>query len=1019
MRSTLVVALLVGAAALANAQPIKRANNPALSPDGQSLAFSYQDDLWVVPAAGGEARRITVNPASDTTPRWLPDGKTIVFTSNRHGSLDLFSVQSDGTGLKRLNMDGSNEYLTSVAADGKTLLGYTTAWGRINVFAMPVQGGELIQLTGHPLELAFFPYPSPDGQRVAYCIGGAPGSWRNPLESGSDSSEIFVGRLGAPIRNNVKLTKNDFNDTHPMITPDGSIIFISNRSGSPQLWSMNMDGAGAKQVTRHPEGTLRWPSISAQGHVVYEFDSDIYVWDKTRRESRKIDIFVPEDRLINPILRQNLSTGATRFSVSPDGKRGAVAVRGDLFLIPARGGTTRRITTSLAVDSDPIWIGNDRLLFVSGRTGKRELFTVDIQGNEKPFASHELDLTNPVLSPDGITIAVHVGDRQIAVIPSAGGELRKVAEGSFPGTYAGGPSFSWSPDNQWIIFERATERGGTLTLANIEKGTQTDLLPVAYGPGRPLFSNDGKSVFFDSQFGTEFGVRRLDLVSPDTTFTEDDLDKIDAPKPKEEAPLVRIEMRGLHRRVSTVAEGSNLVAIHPDGRNIVVSTAGQLGTVSNSGGTPSPIAGAVGVSSVQFEGAARAHIAAAGRAWTLNLANGALAPVPFSAEIVVDRRAEEVELFKEIWWAMDRMYHDPSHHGRNWKGIREEYAKLIPFAYDRQDFYSIMNEMIEELDSSHLSIGRPLPDFATERETIAYLGIDWDYDLLWKTGRYVVKSVMPGSPADHPSIRLVPGDEVLKVNGRDLKPSEPLSQHLIGLVGRRVALTVRRGGQDLTLNLRGASSVIAADLAYEQFVEQRREEVSRLSNGKLTYFHIEGMNQPATDRFFAESRAFGEGKSGAVVDVRWNGGGNTANQILDSIRTEKWLERRFRSNPGFPVSEEMFRGEALEMPTVIMTNQYSASNAEIFSEGYRRMKLGTVVGEPTGGNVLTVAGRYGLWDGGGVQIPFISIFTVNGESLEGIGRRVDVDVRYDPNAWLDGRDNQLEVAVRELLKRVK
>jgi C-terminal processing protease CtpA/Prc len=119
------------------------------------------------------------------------------------------------------------------------------------------------------------------------------------------------------------------------------------------------------------------------------------------------------------------------------------------------------------------------------------------------------------------------------------------------------------------------------------------------------------------------------------------------------------------------------------------------------------------------------------------------------------------------------------------------------------------------------------------------------------------------------------------------------------------------------------------------------------------------------------------------------------------------------------MTEEQFRGEAVELASVLMTNQYSASNAEIFSEGYRRMKIGPIVGEATGGNVLTVSGFISLWDGGGIQIPFIGVVTPEGEYLEGKGRRVDVDVRFDPNAWNEGRDNQLEAAVRELMKRIK
>lgn len=1007
---------------IVQAEPIKRAMHPGISPDGKQLVFSYQNDLWITNSGGGEARRLTVHPATDYMPRWFPDGSRIAFSSNRYGNYDVFTIKPDGSDLKRLNHDPSNENVYSISPDGKLIFGYTNAWGRMNLYCLSAEGGDAVRMTGHPLELQYFPTPSPDGKRIAYCISGSPGSWRNPKESGSDSGEIWIGNLGLPLSANKKLTNNTNNDTFPLFASTGEIAFFSNRSGTPQLWKMNSEGGAAKQLTKHSGGTLRWPTISRTGIVAYEYDSEIWMTTIADGKTSKVSISLPDDKLVNPTQRITATSGISDFVVSPDGKRGAIAVRGDIFMIPSRGGTTRRLTTNLAIEKDPVWISNDKVLFVTGRNAKRELRTVDINGIEAPFASDALDLTNPILSPDGKTVAMHRGDREIAILPVAGGAgLKTIATGSFPGAYADGPSFSWSPDSAWIAFEDSTERGSTIRLTEIATQKSLAVARVARGAGRPQFSPNGKTVVFDSFELADGGIQAVDLTVPELTFSEDDLDKIDEAKPKESGSVkVEIDLNGIDRRKRTLIADASLVGVSPDSRSVWSNLQGQLVSSPLSGGPSTPVASVTGfVSKVQLEGAGKAHLVAAGRAFTLNLQSGTAAPVNFNAQYNVDRKAEELELFKEIWWAMDRMYYDPKLHGLNWNAIKQEYQALVPYCFDRADFYALMTEMIEELDSSHLSISSPPGDIRLESESFGWIGVEWNWAKVAFENKFEVASVLRGSPAYHPMSRLQKGDAILAVDGQSLGANLSFSEAMKYKLDRKTRLTVLRGGKEVAINIRPASSALATPLIYEDFVEARRAEVDRLSNGRFTYFHIQGMNQPSTDRFFRDARNLGEGKQGAIVDVRWNGGGNTANRILAALRTEKWLERKFRSRPGAPMSEEMFRGEAIEMPVVIMTNQYSASNAEIFSEGFRRMKIGKVVGEPTGGNVLTVAGQYGLWDGGGVQIPFIGIYTVDGESLEGIGRRVDVDVRFDPNAWNQGRDNQLEAAVAELKKASK
>lgn len=1003
-----------------SAAPIMRAAQPDLSPDGSLVAFTWQNDVWTVPAAGGRATRLTVNQANDGNPKFLPGGKRMAFTSNRFGSIDVFTMNVDGTDIRRVTHQSSAEYLTDVSPDGSTLYGYTTAFGRINPFRVPVAGGDLIALNNHPFELSYFPNVHANGRTVVLNIGGSSGNWRNPNENGTDTAEIWTADNVAPLRNYKQLTKNDHNDIFPCWTPDGKVAFISNRTGSPQLWVMNADGNQARQVTRHlGGGTMRWMKVAKNGEAIYEYDSDLYRTNIATGATTKIAIDTPEDTVFNDQTDVRLSAGATSYIGSPDAKRAVLALRGDIFVIPERGGTTRRLTTHVARDYAPVWLNDSSILFVTGRNNKRDLFTVTPAGQERLFLSATLDLTNPLVSPDRKFVGVHHGTGEILIVSAEGGAPIRTIKGTFPGTYQRGPGFSWSADSKWIAYTSDTARGANVMITEIATGKTIQVARAAYGAAGAGFLGNGKGVFYTSDEFGESDIMLVDLVEPTLTFSEDDLDKIGEEPTKPAQTGIVVQERGLEQRVRRLTRGGATgIMSSPDGRAIWANVEGQFSTVPVSGGAIAPVPNVTGpVSGLELGNGKLYLTLAGGRPAILNLQNGQVAPVSFNAEYQVDRKSEEMALFNEIWWAMNRLYYDAAMHGKDWKAIQAEYAARVPHAFDRADFYALMNEMIEEVDSSHLTISAPPSPIELPRETTAWFGVDFDPAAL-ATGTYTVSKVYVGTPADLEQSRLLVGDTILRVNGVAPSAGAPLAALLRNQAGKKVEIQVRRNGATINLLIKPTSDSAANSARYEQFILDRRAEADRLSKGAVAYFHVQGMNQPSTDRFMREIRAIGEGKKASVVDVRWNGGGNTANQMLAAIRLMPWLMRKFRWNPDFPMSEEQFRGNALEMPAALMTNQYSASNAEIFSEGFRQMKIGPVVGEATGGNVLTVAGNYGLWDGGGVQIPFIGVYAMNGESLEGNGRRVDVDVRYDPNLWLEGRDKQLEVAVRELLRKI-
>ncbi|HLO99152.1 MAG TPA: S41 family peptidase, partial [Fimbriimonas sp.] len=392
-------------------------------------------------------------------------------------------------------------------------------------------------------------------------------------------------------------------------------------------------------------------------------------------------------------------------------------------------------------------------------------------------------------------------------------------------------------------------------------------------------------------------------------------------------------------------------------------------------------------------------------------------PISMSATYLVDTKVEDMALFNEAGWQLENFYYDPKMHGKDWNAIRAKFAKIVPSVYDRTDLYRMMGEMMEELVSSHLGATPPAADFpGSNNEATAFLGIDLDPAKL-DAGQAVVARVVPNSPADHPTSQLLVGDRIVEIDGEKVGPASVAS--LLNRKSlRKVAVTVERNGSRTTITIKPGSNAQRTALEYQAYVEQQRAMVAKLSEGKLGYVHIAAMDQASLGQFLREIRTEGQGKKGLIIDVRFNGGGSTAVDVLAVLIKTPWMIRTTKGDTGVRLSENIYRGDGLEIPTALMSNSFSFSNAEIITEGFRKLKLGPIVGERTPGYVIGTGAAF-LWDGGSIRMPMIGAYATNGDNLENDGRRPDHTVWFDPNAWGEGRDLQLERTISELLKNIK
>lgn len=381
-------------------------------------------------------------------------------------------------------------------------------------------------------------------------------------------------------------------------------------------------------------------------------------------------------------------------------------------------------------------------------------------------------------------------------------------------------------------------------------------------------------------------------------------------------------------------------------------------------------------------------------------------------EVTVDFDQEKIQVFQEAWrWLRDTFY-DPTFRGLDWNAIRDRFAPLAAGVQTPGELRSVLNLMVGELRTSHLGAYWA----SGGRSNDGYIGVLFDPAEYMKRGVWRVASIVPDSPAALQSQPPMIGEYLVALDGTPVTPKTNIDLLLQRTVGRRVVVQLSSsidGENARELAIRPINGGKYEDLLYHAWVSQNEAYVHRVSNGRLGYVHVPEMSYQAYQEFLVNLDVETYQKDGVVLDIRYNGGGHIATFILDVLTRRSVLLTGFRGR----LSTDAYHhsgNRSLNKPTVLVTNESSASNAEIFTEIYRRLGLGKVVGKPTAGAVIGTIGvklLNKLW----FRLPFISISTPEGENLEGTGRHVDVEVDQMLGDWTKGVDRQLDVAVETLL----
>ena len=1044
-------------------------SEPSFSPDRHEIAFVSGGDIWTVAASGGEARLLVAHAAYDSRPLYSPDGARLAFMSTRTGNGDVYVLTLSTGALQRITFDDAPDQLDAWSRDGKWLYissGSQDVNGMNDVYRVGSAGGTPMAVIADRFTQEYWSAPSPaDANTIAFTgTGRTVTDWWRKGHSHIDESQIWLAHFGGETPRYEPVTSDDARDAWPMWSADAkTIYYVSDRSGAENVWAKPIGGGAARAVTTFGNGRLLWPTISYDGKaIVFERDFGVWTLDPATGHAARVPITLRGSSAAPTVEHQALTQGFQWLALSPDGKKIAFTARGDVFAASARdGGEAERVTSTPELEVQLTWAPDSRrLAYVSSRDGATHLYLYDFDARtETRLTDGPTNDVSPTWSPDGKSIAFERDAKELRVLDVATRRDRLLATGELDRPpFLPEHDIAWSPDGQWLAFlDQGKDQFQNPNVVSVNGGMARPAAFLADVFGSSLaWSPDGTYLLFDTSQRTEDAqLARVDLVPRTPRFREDRFRELfQQPTrpgtPAEPAPRVvppsrdsagaadtsrrndrratRVVFDDIRRRISFLPVGVDVrsVVISPDGKTALLNAtaAGQSNLYTfalDEMATQPAVARQLtstpgGKANAQFTPDGKeVYYLENGRINAINLESRQSKPINVTAELDVDFAQQKLAVFRQAWRILADNFFDAKMNGVDWPAVEREYEPYAAGAQSTEDLRRIMRLMVGELNASHSGVNGP--SFSPQ-PNVGRLGVRFDRGVYERDGKYRVTEVLDLSPAAIGG--LVVGDYLLAVDGTRLDGRTNLDSVLMHKTGHRVELSVNRaadGGAARTIVVRPVDLTTERGLRYRDWVESRRAYVAKASNGRLGYVHMQDMSAGALRQLYIDLDTQNRGHEGVVIDIRNNNGGFVNPYAIDVFARRGYLQftpRGFGTAPGRSVVGQ----RSLERPTVLVTNMHSLSDAEDFTEGYRALKLGPVVGEPTAGWIIFTS-DVGLLDGASsVRMPFERITDANGKDMEMHPRPVDVLVKRPVGESYSGRDSQLDAAVAALLARI-
>jgi Tol biopolymer transport system component len=1020
-------------------------SRPLYSPDGTKLAFvstrTGSGNIYVVTLATGELMRLTYSDRLDALDAWSHDGKWIYFTSSVNdiaGQGDIFRVSAaGGTPLEVSHERYLNEFESAPSPDGEKIAlvarGISSAqWWRdghahideTEVWLKPVaESGKYERLLKADAKHAW-PMWSGDGKTLFY------------MSDGTGAENIWAVPVGSPGDAKAMTQFKDGRVLWPSIGDGGrTIVFERNfaiwkmdtASGSAERVPITLRGVPASPGVRHvTETSFRRMALSPDGKkLAVVAHGEIFAASaKDGGDAQRITH--------TPTAESDPLWSADSMKLLYRAEAGSGKGSGHNLVMYDFATSSERVLTKAGNEDDAQrWSPDGKS--VAYVRDEKELHVVTIPAKkegevaDKVLASGAMPDAVLAWSPDGQWIAYTADDkrsfRNVHVVAAAGGESHPI---SFLANGETGSGIAWSPDGRYLLFDTA-QRSEQVQIARVDllphvpkyrEDEFRDLFRPSKTPGSPEKPSPATP-------GVTPGPATAQTKEPASTEKAAAPAVAGADEEKKKPEPVKIVFEGIRDRLTLLPLGLNADApvISPDGKTLLFAarSANEPGLYTYSLdelAKEPPVARQL----TSTPGQKSDYAFTPDAKEVFYLENGAVKSialeartpksVAISAEMQIDFDVEKKVVFEEVWETLNRRFYDANFDGKDWLKLHDEWAPYIAGVRTSDELRRDINLLIGELNASHSGINRPMgPGGAAPPVPVGDLGLRFDREA-YEAGRgLVVREVIALGPAAiEGSIKV--GDRLVSVNGEAVG-NRNLDGMLEETVGKRVVLGMETAGKTRDAVARPVATGAAVGLLYRQWVEERRALVDRVSGGKVGYVHMADMGDASLQQLYVDLDAQNEAKQAVIIDIRNNNGGYINGYALDVFTRKNYLTMTPRGLPAVP-SRQNLGQRALGLPTALVTNESSLSDAEDFTEGYRSLKLGKVIGQPTAGWIIFTSSQ-SLIDGSSVRVPGWRIEDLRGQTMEMNPRPVDVEVERPLGETAAGTDAQLERAVKELL----
>ncbi len=1063
---------------LCRAQEARLLRFPAVH--GNQVAFSYAGDLYIVPRAGGIARKITSNPGYEVFPKFSHDGKQIAFTGQYDGNTEVFVIPASGGEPKRISYTatlsrddiadrmGPNNVVLGWAPDDKHVLYRSRATSfnpfKGKIYKAPLSGDLPQEL---PFAVAGWCSYNADGSKLAMNrVFREFRTWKYYKGGMADEIWIYDNKTGQ----SENITNNPAQDIFPMYHKT-KVYFMSDRDRIMNLFEYDTQTKETKKVTNFTEYDCKFPSLGDDA-IAFENAGYIYLYDLNTGKSTQLNITLSEDLSSGRKKQIDASKFITSFAVSPDGKRATFGARGEVFTVPVKNGVTRNLTGSPdAHDRNVEWSPDGKWIsFISDRTGEDEVY---VQRQDSIAAARQITKGggsykfNPIWSPDSKYLLISDRNQDLYYVSITNAEKKLVAHSDNREMH----DYNWSPDGKWIAY---TEPGkarefDVIVLFGTENKKRINVTDKWYNSSQPVFSPDGKNLYFISErdfnptySNTEWNHAYLDMAKPymlrlekdgksafqienDEVNSKEDpavipsktekekkenkKDKKDEKKEEKSEQKVKvvIDEDGLTDRIESlpVPPGNyDHIFATNDGVYYNATSTRSLNTFKYFSLKEKKETEIGNFNGFATNADQSKILIKKGQDYYIEDLNGTKIETKNKLDLdamklVTDLRAEWKQIFDESWRQMRDYFYDPNMHGVDWKKMHDKYAVLLPSVSHRNDLTYLIGEMIGELNIGHAYVSSgDRPD--VERIKMGLLGARFSRD---QSGYYRIDSIISGESWDRTLVSPLrtPGTDIRKgdyIISINGKDVKTLDNIYQGLIGQAEHII------ELTVNRKpvpgGAKRVFVKPIADESalyYHEWVQQNIAKVTKASGGKIGYLHIPDMGVDGLNQFARYFYPQLDKEALIIDDRGNGGG--------NVSPMIIERLRREPSLGTMLRNSKTSGLKPdvqvgPKVCLIDLYSASDGDLFPYQFRYHKIGPLIGQRTWGGVVGIRGSLPFIDGGTMTRPEFAHFDAAGTKfiIEGEGVSPDIDVANDPHQEYIGNDTQLERAIEELKKKL-